>query len=213
MKKKLAGLGLVVGALVVAGHAQADTSAEIKVAGKIVPDGACNLTISNGGVYDFGVIASENLHQNKTTQFVPKWQTVAVTCNAATKVALSVRDNRAGTAAGGTGEDFEFGLGKGKVGYYTLGVFYATSDGSDAKLDVVAAPAGSDAWAYDKAGLMTNGSARKAFADPGSSTPGAYKSIAFPLAATLTINKLSELDLSSGNVDLDGSATLDLTYL
>lgn len=60
---------------------------------------------------------------------------------------------------------------------------------------------------------MTKGSARKAFADPGSLTPGAYKSIAIYLAATLTINKLSDLDLSSGNVDLDGSATLDLTYL
>ncbi|WP_269510076.1 DUF1120 domain-containing protein [Burkholderia sp. IMCC1007] len=212
MKKKLAGLWLVAGALVVAGHAQADKSVDVRVAGKIVPDGACNLTISNGGVYDFGTIASENLHQNKTTQFAAKWETAAVTCNAATKVALSVRDNRAGTAAGGTGEDFEFGLGKGKVGYYTLTVSSAMGDG-DSWLDVVSAPAGSDAWAHDKAGLMTKDSARKSFAEPGSSAPGAYKSIAIVLGATPTINKLSELDLSNGNVDLDGSATLDLTYL
>lgn len=213
MKKKLAGLGLVAGALVVAGHAQADTSAEVKVAGKIVPDAACNLTISNGGVYDFGTIASENLHQNKTTQFDAKLQTVAVTCNSATKVALSVRDNRSGTAAGGSGEDSEFGLGKGKVGYYTLGIGIVELDGVAGKENVLAAPAGSNTWASDEVGLMAKGSARKSFADSGSLTPGAYKSIAIHLVATPTINKLSELDLSSGNVDLDGSATLDLTYL
>ncbi|MCA8064030.1 MULTISPECIES: DUF1120 domain-containing protein [unclassified Burkholderia] len=210
MKKKLAGLGLVAGVLAVAGHAQAETSAEIKITGKILPD-ACNLTIGNGGVYDFGSIASANLYQDKTTQLPGKLQTVSISCNAAAKVALNVRDNRSGTAAGGAGDDTEFGLGNGKVGYYKLSLGGATGDNSG--VDIVAAPAGSDAWASDAAGLMTKGSARKSFAKPGDVTPGAYKTVTANLTVIPTINKLSELDLSGGSVDLDGSATIEMAYL
>ncbi|NHB06227.1 DUF1120 domain-containing protein [Burkholderia cepacia] len=210
MKKKLAGLGLVAGVLVVAGQVQAETSAEIKITGKIMPD-ACNLTIGNGGVYDFGTIASENLHQDRTTQLPGKLQTVSISCNAAAKVALNVRDNRSGTVAGGTGDDAEFGLGNGKAGYYTLSLGGATGDSNG--VDIVAAPAGSNAWASDEAGLMTKGSARKSFANSGDVTPGAYKTVTANLTVTPTINKLSELDLSGGSVDLDGSATVELTYL
>ncbi|NLA20687.1 hypothetical protein GPU89_33625 [Burkholderia cepacia] len=94
-----------------------------------------------------------------------------------------------------------------------MGIGIVELDGVAGKENVLAAPAGSNTWASDEVGLMAKGSARKSFADSGSLTPGAYKSIAIHLVATPTINKLSELDLSSGNVDLDGSATLDLTYL
>ncbi|MCA8355075.1 DUF1120 domain-containing protein [Burkholderia cepacia] len=209
MKKKLAGLGLVVGALVVAGYAQAQT-AEIKVTGKIIPD-ACQLAIGNGGVYDFGNIASDKLSQDATTTLDAKTQSVAISCNAAAKVALNVRDNRSGTAAGGKGDDYEFGLGKEKAGYYTLALNKAVGDSN--ALDVLAAPAGSDAWALDSTGSMTSGAARKSFSESGSTAPGAYKTISADLTVTPTINKLSELDLSNGGVALDGSATLELTYL
>ncbi|MBN3788031.1 DUF1120 domain-containing protein [Burkholderia sp. Ac-20353] len=213
MKKKLAGFGLVAGVLVAAGHAQAQT-AEIKVTGRIVPD-ACQFTIGNGGVYDFGTISSDKLNQDATTKLDAKTQTVAISCNAAAKVALNVRDNRSGTAAGGKGDDYEFGLGgkdkKNQAGYYTLALTRAVSDG--ATLDVLAAPAGSDAWAFDGTGAMASGLARKSFSESGSVAPGAYKSITANLTVTPTINKLSELDLSNGSVDLDGSATVELTYL
>ncbi|AFQ50022.1 DUF1120 domain-containing protein [Burkholderia cepacia] len=208
MKRKLAGLGLVAGALF-AGHAQAQT-AEIKVIGKIVPD-ACTLTIGNGGVYDFGNIASDKLSQDAPTTLDAKAQSVAISCNAAAKVALNVRDNRSGTAVGGKGDDSEFGLGFGKAGYYTLALNKAVGDSN--ALDVVAAPAGSDAWVLDGAGLMANGSARKSFSESGNTAPGAYKTISADLTVTPTINKLPELDLSNGGVALDGSATLELTYL
>ncbi|WP_321959432.1 DUF1120 domain-containing protein [Burkholderia cenocepacia] len=210
MKKKLAGFGLIAGVLVT-GHAQAQT-AEIKVIGKIVPD-ACQFTIGNGGLYDFGTIGADTLSQDAVTALDAKTQTVAVSCNAAAKVALNVRDNRAGTAAGGKGGDDEFGLG-GKekfAGYYTLALTRAVGDGS--ALDVIAAPAGSDAWALDSTGSMASGQARKSFSDSGSVAPGAYKSITANLTVAPTINKLSALDLSNGGVDLDGSATVELTYL
>ncbi|WP_177207588.1 DUF1120 domain-containing protein [Burkholderia contaminans] len=209
MKKKLAGFGLIAGVLV-AGHAQAQT-AEIKVIGKIVPD-ACQFTIGNGGLYDFGTIGADKLSQDAVTALDAKTQTIAISCNAAAKVALNVRDNRAGTAAGGKGGDDEFGLSKeAKVGFYTLTLSKALGDSNS--LDVLAAPAGSSAWALDSTGLMANGSARKSFSDSGSTAPGAYKSISANLTVSPTINKLSELDLSKGGVDLDGSATVELTYL
>ncbi|MBN3842374.1 DUF1120 domain-containing protein [Burkholderia sp. Ac-20349] len=211
MKKQLAGWGLAAGVLVAAGHAQAQT-AEIKVTGRIVPD-ACQFTIGNGGVYDFGSIGSDKLNQDAVTTLDAKTQTVAISCNAAAKVALNVRDNRSGTAAGGKGDDYEFGLGgKDKfTGYYTLALTRAVGDGST--LDVLAAPAGSNAWALDSTGSMANGQARKSFSESGSVAPGAYKSITANLTVTPTINKLSALDLSNGGVDLDGSATVELTYL
>ncbi len=209
MKKKLAGLGLLAGALIVAGHAQAQT-AEIKVTGKIVPD-ACQLTIANSGVYDFGNIASDKLSQDATTKLDAKTQSVAISCNAGAKVALNVQDNRSGTAVGGKGDDYEFGLGNGKAGYYMLALNRAVGDGKAA--DVLAAPAGTDTWALDSAGSVTSGGARKSFAESGSVAPGAYKTITADLTVTPTINKLSALDLSSGGVELDGSATVELHYL
>ncbi|AFQ46798.1 hypothetical protein [Burkholderia cepacia] len=115
------------------------------------------------------------------------------------------------TAVGGKGDDSEFGLGFGKAGYYTLALNKAVGDSN--ALDVVAAPAGSDAWVLDGAGLMANGSARKSFSESGNTAPGAYKTISADLTVTPTINKLPELDLSNGGVALDGSATLELTYL
>ncbi|AFQ46775.1 rod shape-determining protein MreC [Burkholderia cepacia] len=116
-----------------------------------------------------------------------------------------------GTAVGGKGDDSEFGLGFGKLLYYTLALNKAVGDSN--ALDVVAAPAGSDAWVLDGAGLMANGSARKSFSESGNTAPGAYKTISADLTVTPTINKLPELDLSNGGVALDGSATLELTYL
>ncbi|WP_372437183.1 DUF1120 domain-containing protein [Pseudomonas chlororaphis subsp. aureofaciens] len=212
MKKQLAVFGLVAGAVLAHGQANAQ-SAEIKVIGKILPD-ACQLVIGGGGVYDFGNIGADKLSKDSTTTLEAKTQTLTVTCNAAAKVAVKATDNRMGSAAGGKGDAYEFGLGKhpgGDPGYYKLALTRAISEGNT--LDVLADSNNSNSWSIDSAGFTANGTSRVAFASSGSLAPEAYKNLTADLTVTPTINKLSALDLANGGVDLDGSATIELSYL
>ncbi|MPV68134.1 DUF1120 domain-containing protein [Burkholderia sp. BE17] len=210
MKKKLAGLGLLAGALVAAGHAQAQT-AEIKVAGRIVPN-ACQLTISGGGVYDYGTIVSDKVGQDDKTALDAKTQTLLVSCNKATKVALSVRDNSSDNHP--FRADTEFSLGKDVSGYYWLTLTNAKGDGYVA--DILTASPGSNEWAGSNGWttIMTNGLngiRRHSFAYLGSSVPRAYNTVTAKLTV-LPIIAWYDIALTDEN-KMDGSATVELEYL
>lgn len=207
MKKKLAGLGLVAGALVVAGHVQAQT-AEIKVNGQIVPNDACQLTISGGGVYDFGTVKARS---DFVAGLDDKTLALTISCNAPTKFALRALDNRPDTVAGNPGYAGIFGLGKGMAGFYFLNLRNPVGDGNG--LAVLRSYSNSGVWNPEYVDALSSDSYRKAFAEKGSVVPGAYKTITADLSVQAWINKWSELDFSNGDIELDGSATLELLYL
>jgi len=206
--KKILALSVLAACTVASGLAQAQ-SAEIKVVGKILPD-ACQPVIANGGVFSYGTIAADKLSKDDVTALVAKTQTLTITCNAAAKIGVKVTDNRSGTAVGGTGDGYDFGLGGKNTGSYSLKLTGAVSEGNT--LAVLTDTSGSGTWVSNDTGFKADGTARKAFAPSGSLVPGAYKVVTGDLTVRPVINKLSALDIGSG-IDLDGSATLELVYL
>ncbi len=207
MKKVLA-LTLISCAAMSAGTANAE-SAEIRVTGKIVPD-ACQASFSNGGNVDYNLISSDKLKNDQVTKLEPQRLSLNVTCNAASKVSIKMTDNRSGTAVGGVGDGYDFGLGGKNTGSYTLELSRATSDGNAAT--VLTDTSGDGTWTNDISSFKADGSFRKSFATGGATTPGAYTTVTTDIVVIPVINKLSELDIGQG-IDLDGSATLELAYL
>ena len=206
--KKIFALGLLAAAC---GIAQAET-AELSVVGKIIPP-ACKPVIANNGRFDFGNISPTVLSATAPTALGAVAQAFTIDCDAATKMAVKITDNQSGTAAGGKGAGYDFGLGGTNTGSYTVGL-YSTS-GDVGAVDVLTDSTGAGAWVtHGQAGadFKADGTGRLSFANTGSSVPAAYKSVGGLLMVKPTINSLSQLDLGAG-LELSGSATIEVTYL
>ncbi|WP_157137843.1 DUF1120 domain-containing protein [Herbaspirillum lusitanum] len=218
--------------LVMSVAARAADTAELKVAGTVRP-AACTLSISGGGIFDYGVIPVSRLSQTKATALEKKTASVTVACDDKAKVALRLADNRPASAVKGiatteywqgtpgSGHDrYIYGLGTvrgSNVGAFTAQLRDATGDGKRQYVIAVEGAAGNGpigGWSSMPVGLYFRPEASLYVVDNwgnGTIRDEGYETFSATLAIQATIDKLSNLP-ATGEIPLDGSATLELIY-
>lgn len=67
------------------------------VSGSVTAAASCSISISNGGLVDFGQIAYASMNQSSTTNLGATPRTATVICDTPTRFAIGVFDNRADT--------------------------------------------------------------------------------------------------------------------
>ncbi|WP_050478103.1 DUF1120 domain-containing protein [Herbaspirillum rhizosphaerae] len=220
---KLITLAALTSTLLASALTHAATTTELKVTGVIRP-AACTPSFTGGGTVDYGVIPPTSLSATAPTVLAEKSVPFSVTCDAATKVAVRAIDNRSASvapgvlAAAGAGfvDNYAYGLGTvggKKVGAYKIrmpqGSFTADGTTPDLIYDLL----NDNTWKRSGGGnLYSNGTGRLSFATAGTIVPSAYKTMTGTIAVQAVIDKTSNLDLT-GDVPLDGSATIEVQYL
>ncbi|WP_157644722.1 DUF1120 domain-containing protein [Burkholderia ubonensis] len=216
---RLTVLGLLAVASTTA-FAVAAPTAELKVTGQIVP-GACKINVPHGA--DYGNVLVAKLATDKTTPLSEQDVPFTIACDADAKLALSVVDNKTGTAPAGLGAGNTilgvsappdanfFGLGTSNsknIGGYAVQLKNVTVD--SAATDVLDSK---DRTTWTKsANALLDPAKSVSWATAGTTNPLAGKAIAGTLAVQAVIDKGSDLDLTN-QIMLDGSATLTVDYL
>jgi hypothetical protein len=133
-------------------------------------------------------------------------------------------DNKASTVVPGLmtainsnlGDTHAYGLGAagGKnIGAYSVRSIVGSFTADGATPDIVADAANNGTWAKSTYGRFhADGTGRQAFAASGSTVPGSYKTMSGNLGVTAVLDKGANLPLTQ-NIDLDGSATIEVQYL
>lgn len=211
-----------------ASGAFAAESADLTVKGVIKP-AACVPTLTGGGIFDFGTISASALSDTAAYTLPVKKGSVTVTCDAATKVAVTFADNRTGTAnqsaAAAVGYFPTWIFGAGSVAGKNVGAFaisygsivgQATGDGSEVTILYSHDKGASGNWSVlpnaTSYGVIPDATAIS-FAAWGNSKPNAYKTVVLPINVELAVGKVSELPPLTQEVPIDGSATIAVKYL
>ncbi|WP_034295412.1 DUF1120 domain-containing protein [Herbaspirillum sp. RV1423] len=213
--KKIALLSTLALALTVSFGAQAADTAELKVKGVIKP-AACKPNFSSGGVVDYGDIPAASLTAGQYKKLVTKQVDFRIDCDAATKMAIKLTDNRASSRVPGiTGaatDPYNYGLGtvNGKqVGGYSLSFDASTmTDGNSVRN--IFSPDGGKSW-YGGAVNIQHDGEYFSFGDT-NNLPVAFKQLTAKINIDTVLNKPENLNLSN-DVPLDGSSTIEVIYL
>ena len=223
MTKQITLFSALAASLLVSFAAQAADTAELKVKGVIRPS-ACTPSFTGTNVVDYGTISAKGLSATAANVLEEKTIAFTVTCDAATKVAVRAIDNKASTVVTGLmtainsslADKNAYGLGAagGKnIGAYSVRVITSSFTADGATPDVVADAANNGTWAKSASGRFNaDGTNRQSFAATGATTPGAYKTMSGNLGVTAVLDKGANLPLTQ-NIDLDGSATIEVQYL
>ena len=188
-------------------NAFAASSVDLTVKGLIVPS-ACTPSLSAGGVIDHGKISAKDLNPDKNTIIGNHTLSMAVNCDAPIQFAVHSIDNRAAS-----GSSLSYGLGfineTQRLGGYSLTLVSPVAEDG-----VVVQPIAS--------GDQGNTWYREKFWDPGlsmsvasmddDSQPLAVKDLRVDLQVQTFVFRADGLDLSN-EVNIDGSATLEVKYL
>jgi len=179
---------------------------------------ACELTLSNGGLVDFGTLSKNDLNTDKSTRLPPKSLTLRVGCEAPAAFALIMHDNRSGSAT--VNSDIYYGLGTdsrhNKIGLYSL-----TIDPADASADYVARLYRTDsttsgmAWSTASSNPIPIGqNSYLGFTDSAGSNagPALIRNLNTAVTVDAVIAPTNSLDLSTA-IDLDGAGTIEIIYL
>ncbi len=203
--------------ILLSGAAQAASTVELTVTGLITPM-ACTPVLSSGGRVDFGKISQKDLNQATGTRLPLKYLTLTVSCNAAGRYALRMRDNRDGTAH--VNSEIYYGLGLDKSGN-KIGVYSVSFDPKQTVVDDLPQVYGTEsttggvAWRTSNTNPIDIGSrSLLGFTDVVGSTagPSAIQNLSSTLKLEAVINAKQNLDLST-DTPMDGSATLEVVYL
>ena len=89
--------------------ATAASTVDLSVTGRITPT-ACTPLLSSGGLIDYGKISQQDLNLERGTRLPIKQLQVSIGCNAPSRFALRMRDNRDGTAT--VNSEIYYGLGR-----------------------------------------------------------------------------------------------------
>lgn len=220
---KLVALAFATTTAIASLSAQAN-SIEVQVTGTITP-GACTPSLGGGGVINYGKIDSSLVKQSAFAQLPIKTVDFTIKCSVPTKVAVQLTDNRsssivAGILSGlGAGwlDSMNFGLGssKGKnIGGYNIRLSPSSYTADGAKVYAVMSSDSGASWEESNgagAVIKTAGELMSWSATSGGA-PIAFESLAGNFSVQPLLNKRGDLDLSD-EVELDGSATLELVYL
>lgn len=203
-------------ALILSTHAHAISTVELTVTGLITPM-ACTPVLSNGGRVDFGKISQKDLNLATGTRLPLQYLTLTVSCNAAGRYALRMRDNRDGTAH--VNSEIYYGLGLDASGN-KLGMYSVSFDPRQTVADSLPQIYGTEsttggvAWRTSNTNPIDIGSSSLlGFTDIAGSVagPSAIQNLSSRLTLEAVINARQNLDLSTDTL-LDGSATLEVVY-
>ncbi|CAG4918904.1 DUF1120 domain-containing protein [Paraburkholderia gardini] len=200
-------------------------SVDLKVIGTIIPP-SCTPTIAGGSIVDFGRISASTLSNTNFTVLPTKSTSLTVTCDAPTKIAVTVVDNRTGSTVPGIAnaisanlnDSYAYGVGSvnGKnVGTYVINAPATGATGDGAAVDRIASLDNGQTWyaATSFSGNWRPVGLDLSWAPTGGSTPGAYTIISQPLNVSLGLNKISGMPALNQEVPIDGLATFSLVYL
>lgn len=181
---------------------------------------ACEPTLSNGGLVDFGTLSKSDLNPDKGTRLPPKSLTLTlrIGCDAPAAFALVMHDNRAGSAT--VNSEIYYGLGTdsrhNKIGLYSLNIdpAYASAD-NFSRLYRTDSTTNGVAWSTASSSPIPMGQrSYLGFTDTAGSTAGPVliQNLSTSVTVEAVIAATDSLDLSSA-IDLDGAGTIEIIYL
>jgi hypothetical protein len=186
------------------------SAADLSVSGHIESVSACNVALGNNGVADLGNLSRKDIR----TLFVRSSDmSLRITCQHPTKVGVGVIDNRKGTVPPSEQifGDQVFGLGNPAIGSYVIASDgFPQADGREAFW--IWGSKGDFPWWGDKGrNSVWSGSKILSWDVDGPQTePVAFKT----LENTLLIRTTLRRDMPfTDELEIDGSATLELVYL
>jgi hypothetical protein len=195
------------GALLITGTTSvfAASTVDLTVKGIITPN-ACTPTLSSGGIIDHGKLSAKDLNPTGITQLPPQTLQLTVSCDAAISFALRATDNRMGS---GSSSDFGMGFinGTEKLGAYTLNLSAPLADGQ--AVQSIASFDNGTTWekysSFEHLLMLS-------VATPGDTLPRPTEQLISDVVYSGYINRADGLDLSN-EVNIDGSATIEVLYL
>ncbi|SEM32197.1 Protein of unknown function [Pseudomonas sp. ok272] len=180
---------------------------------------ACEPTLSNNGVVDFGRMWAKNLNAEHDTALASRSLMLNIGCDGPTHFALLMQDNRHGSATGGVDET-AFGLGvdssANKIGRYYL-YFDPVDLSADALPQVYRTDSTTSGAAWSTSSsypIPIGANSYLGFTNvPGSvAGPTAIQHLSGLVNVRAMLAPMNSLDLST-EVVLDGSGTLEIIYL
>lgn len=198
-------------------HTWAASTVDLSVKGTITPL-ACTPILSNNGLVDYGKISRQDLSVDKRTRLRDQTLDLNIQCNAPARFALLMRDNRDGSAI--VNSEIYYGLNhdnsQNKIGLYSLNFDPASTVVDDlTQVYRTDSTTGGVAWSSSNSRPIPIGAkSYLGFTDVAGSSVGpiAIQNLTSRVIVETIIAPTSELDLST-EVQLDGSATLDVVYL
>lgn len=202
----------IAGALLITGTAPAfaASTVDLTVKGIITPN-ACTPGLSSGGVIDHGKMSAKDLNTDRITPLPAASLQMTVNCDAPVLFALRAMDNRLGS---GSGSDFGLGLinGTQKLGFYSLNMG-SSANPPVADGEVVQSIASFDnGTTWEKYDSFEHGLMLSVAAPSDLTTPRPTEELVTEVNYRGYINRTDGLDLSN-EVNIDGSATIEVVYL
>ncbi|SEB04315.1 DUF1120 domain-containing protein [Paraburkholderia sartisoli] len=198
-------------------------SVDLKITGTIVPP-SCTPTLSGGGTVDFGRIPAASLSATAFKNAGTKTTTLNLTCDAPTRVALQIIDDRSGTTVPGlmstingylTTDPAQFGLGSvsGKnIGSYTM--FLQTPNVMPGSYTGFSRSANNGAsWVSLGQNFRMTAGNLLSWSNTNGGTPVAITSVTQRIDVQVGLNKTGNLPDLKQEVPLDGMATFSVVYL
>ncbi|MCX4163081.1 MULTISPECIES: DUF1120 domain-containing protein [Paraburkholderia] len=202
-------------------------TANLTVDGRVKP-ASCDITLSNGGVVDYGNIIASDLNAANYTVLEERNIKLSINCDAPAKIAMqfsdSKRDSRifSFSSEGGVKllrSDNNFRLaglglnGDKKIGAYAAILRDVTVDG--VVVEHLGRPSGRATWERGAGTVNIVGDVPTdiAWTSRGQSTPIAGKVFAGELSVQAVVNKSGDIGPLTNEITLDGKATLTLVYL
>lgn len=192
----------------IAGNTVAASSVDLTVKGLITPN-ACEPTLSNGGVFDYGKISVKDLAPPaQPTALEKRTMAINITCAAATLAGLQGKDNRAGSDLG-DGRYYGMGLVNGteKLGDYFLRLQNLTADG--APMRSIKSEDNGATW---QASQIMRPNFLMSVADDTTVAPVAFQVLSGEIEIEPYIAPTENLTLDK-ELPMDGSATFTVRYL
>ncbi|UVJ45138.1 DUF1120 domain-containing protein [Pseudomonas sp. LS1212] len=204
-------------ALLLAPMVQAQSTTELIVQGNITP-ASCTPALSGGGVVNFGRISVQDLSKTNRTRLKARPIGLTLTCEAATRYALRMKDNRDGTALVNAGIYYGLGLDKSgnKIGLYEV-QFDPMRTQADGIAQIYNTDSTSGGQGWDTADLKVDrigSNALLGFSDTLGSDAGPVpiRDLTATLMVEVVLAPTQELD-TSDEIEFDGEGTLEVVYL
>ncbi|MGQ7861309.1 DUF1120 domain-containing protein [Pseudomonas sp. 32A] len=203
--------------LTLSSGATAASSVELGITGLLTPS-ACTPALSSNGLIDYGKISQQDLNIDRGKRLPVRYLSVTINCEAATRYALRMSDNRDGTA--NVNSEIYYGLGLDPSGN-KIGLYSLTFDPKQTVIDSLPEVYGTEstsggvAWRTANSNPIDIGSRSfLGFTDTVGSTSGptAFQTLSSLVRVDTVIAAKNNLDLSS-DVHIDGSSTMEVLYL
>lgn len=202
----------------IAAHAR---DVDIRVGGSVEPD-ACRVSLSSDGRIDYGNVSATTLNALAATRLPVKPMTLSIACGAATRVGIATIDGRTGSvdadAAALIGVDTSYLFGVGEIDGKTIGAYRIPraaaapiADGQTAT--AIVSDNSGQSWQTSAATAARPGIRITAWAPVGAQSPGAWRTVVYPMQIEMAIAPRNALPNLGDTVPIDGLATFTIVYL